>query len=252
MIDNSHISPLVTLQNVGLKLSGKQLLNHINFSVLPYKFVTIIGPNGAGKTTLIRLLLGLITPSEGSVKKKEGLKIGYMPQKFTVDRSLPLTVERFLTLSSNKLKLMPVLEEVGVPHLLNQSIHVLSGGEFQRILLARSLLMAPELLVLDEPLQGVDINGQAELYQLILDIQKRFSCAVLLVSHDLHFVHIASDQVICLNQHICCVGTPKEIQKNPEYLNLFGRYVPEGLVLYKHDTGHDHSHGQDPTGHSHG
>ena len=203
--------------------------------------LTVIGPNGAGKSTLIRILLGLEKPDSGKVQRKPKLRIGYVPQKISIDSLMPLTVERFVELSGErKSNAMSALEEVGVIHLAQQPIQQLSGGEFQRVLLARALLHKPELLILDEPAQGVDVLGQAELYEKIDQLRNTYGFGVLMVSHDLHLVMQKSDQVLCLNQHICCSGQPDDVSKHPEYQRLFGNLPTEGLAVYTHNHNHCH------------
>lgn len=238
------MSPLLKLQGVSLSLGGKKVLSHISFELKRHTFMTLIGPNGSGKTTLLRLCLGLISPSQGALIKASDLKIGYMPQRLYLDKTLPLTVEAFLRLAGPKTHIDASLGWVGARSLAKEQVHTLSGGELQRVLLARSLLRKPNLLVLDEPLQGVDVGGQAELYKLIEAYRNDTGCAVLLVSHDLYFVHKASDHVLCLNHHICCSGHPEDIQKNPSYHKLFGSPLPENIAPYRHH--HDHCHDQAP------
>jgi zinc transport system ATP-binding protein len=208
-------------------------LQHASLAIHPREIITLIGPNGAGKTTLLKVLLGLMPATEGKVWRKHGLRLGYMPQKLAVDASLPLTPRGFLTLWGAP---EAAAAEVGITHLLDHDLHSLSGGEFQRTLLARALIHQPELLVLDEPVQGVDVQGQTALYQLIEKIRDRLNCAVLLVSHDLHLVMAHSDRVICLNQHICCQGKPGDVSQSKEYQALFG----PGVAVYHHH--HDHHH----------
>ena len=232
---SSKIS-LIKLKNV----SYQSILKEIDLEITNQQILTIIGPNGAGKTTLLKIILGLIKIQTGQIIRQPSLKIGYMPQKILIDKSLPLTVERFLKLSPQKGSVADTLALVGAYNLRYRSLHVLSGGELQRVLLARAIIGAPHLLVLDEPVQGVDIAGQAELYHLIQSLRDRFQCGVLLVSHDLHFVHAASDYVICLNQHICCQGHPQTIKKDPAYGHLFGIKMLDDLAPYHHH--HDHRH----------
>ncbi|MBT7268958.1 MAG: metal ABC transporter ATP-binding protein, partial [Rhodospirillaceae bacterium] len=216
------------------------------------------GPNGAGKTTLIKSVLGLRKLSHGSVNIRPQTVIGYMPQSLSVDPNLPLTVRRFIGLAGKmeRGRRSSVLDEVGVLPIVDSSIHDISGGEMQRVLLARALLRDPDLLVLDEPAQAVDVNGQAELYQLISAIRAERGCGVLMVSHDLHLVMSATDKVLCLNNHLCCVGHPEVVSKDPNYVALFGPQVADSLALYHHH--HDHEHAvdghivADHEGHSHG
>jgi zinc transport system ATP-binding protein len=232
---------LIKARGIGVNFEERQILSHIDFEILQGQLVTLIGPNGAGKTTLVRVVLGLLTPDEGQIERAQGLKIGYMPQKLFVEPTLPLTVERFLKLAGpSVLDVGTLLEEVRISHLLKQQVSRLSGGEMQRVLLARALSRKPHLLVLDEPAQGVDVNGQIELYELINIIRADHNCGVLMVSHDLHLVMAGTDEVICLNQHICCHGKPEHVSTDPAYLALFGRREAETLAVYTHH--HNHSH----------
>ncbi|MBN1957282.1 MAG: zinc ABC transporter ATP-binding protein ZnuC [Desulfuromonadales bacterium] len=236
--------PLIQLNQVNLELGGRVLLENVNFELGAGEILTIIGPNGAGKTTLLRVALGLQRPSSGQVKLQRGMTIGYMPQKLHIDPTFPLTVRRFLSLAcQNQLeKVLPLLAEVGAGHVLESSLQTLSGGELQRVLLARALVREPNLLVLDEPVQGVDVHGQTELYQLIGRIRDLRGCAIMMVSHDLHLVMAATDRVLCLNRHICCSGTPESVKNDPAYVELFGRQAVEQLAVYVHDQNHQHDH----------
>ncbi|MCW9013604.1 MAG: zinc ABC transporter ATP-binding protein ZnuC [Gammaproteobacteria bacterium] len=232
---------LINAEAISLQIADRQVLDNIDLHVKPGEIVTLVGPNGSGKTSLVRLLLGLLKPDAGTLRRKPGLRIGYMPQKLHIDEVLPLTVQRFLQLASNgdEYELRSVAQRVGAVDLLKKPVQRISGGEFQRVLLARSLLRKPDLLVLDEPAQGVDINGQQQLYQLIAEIRDEYGCGVLMVSHDLHLVMEATDHVLCLNTHICCTGHPEAVSKHPEYLKLFGASL-EGIAVYTHH--HDHTH----------
>ncbi len=202
--------------------------------------VLLEGVPGLGKTTLLRIAMGVLAPQAGTVQRRPGLRIGYVPQRFAVDATLPLSVDRLLATASRSLAdCAELLREVGAGGLGERPIHVLSGGELRRVLLARALARRPELMVLDEPVQGVDIAGQAELYYLIARAARSRGCGVLMVSHDLHLVMSATDRVLCLNHHVCCEGAPASVGQNPEYLALFGG-VPPGLAVYTHY--HDHAH----------
>jgi zinc transport system ATP-binding protein len=238
--------PLIKADQLSLKKENNIILYDISFQIDAGQLVTLIGPNGSGKSTLLKILLGLIKPSSGTIVRHPKLKIGYMPQTLHIDSTLPLSVNDFLKLSPHpqEEEVLTVLERVHMRHQRYTLMHHLSGGEFQRVLLAKALLPKPDLLVLDEPVQGVDILGQAELYRLIQHIRDTTGCGVLLVSHDLHFVHAASDRVICLNHHICCQGHPEDVRKNPDYLSLFGHAETTGLALYTHS--HDHRHDDIP------
>ncbi len=216
---------LVDLKNIGVRRGERWLIRGVDLSIAAGEIVTIVGPNGSGKSTTVKTAIGVIEPDEGVVVKANGLSIGYVPQKLTINRALPLTVQRLLSLSggNNSDDVETVLNKVGVAHLANTQVHILSGGEFQRVLFARALLQKPELLVLDEPMDGVDFSGSLALYQLIKKVRDDTNCGVLLISHDLHVVMAQSDSVICLNSHVCCRGTPELVVENPEFLKLFGR-----------------------------
>ncbi|MCH2269551.1 MAG: zinc ABC transporter ATP-binding protein ZnuC [SAR324 cluster bacterium] len=233
---------LLQTQNLSLLVGERKLLSNISLTVSKGEIVTVIGPNGAGKTTLLRVLLGLIPANSGSIFKKPKLRIGYLPQKVSVDPILPLSVSRIMNLTGNfsSLQIENALEETGVDSLKNKPVFQLSGGEFQRVMLARALLRSPELLVLDEPVQGVDYMGESELYNLIGKLRKSHGCGVLMVSHDLHVVMASTDRVLCLNQHICCEGQPEDVSRHPEYLRLFGLDSGSALAIYSHH--HDHTH----------
>jgi zinc transport system ATP-binding protein len=233
---------LVSGERLGLTIGGRQILDNIDVTVQAGEILTVIGPNGAGKTSLARLLLGILKPTTGKVTRMSGLRVGYVPQRFPVDPSIPLNVRRFLTLGVRVSlpAIRSVLQEVGALHLIDRPISVLSGGEFQRVCLARALIGMPKLLVLDEPAQAVDYAGELELYELIADIRRRRSCGILLISHDLHIVLGASDRVLCLNGHVCCEGVPEKVANHPEYARLFGREAGRAVAVYRHH--HDHAH----------
>lgn len=231
---------LLSVKDISFVHNDQRLLFDVSVDVLRHEILTIIGPNGAGKTTLLRMMLGLLKPTSGVVLRAPNVRIGYMPQRLEIERSLPLLVRTFLSLQKPKMSFERALKLTDTAHLWDRSLHVLSGGEFQRVLLARAILSNPSLLILDEPLQGVDVAGQSSLYQLIYDLRKTLECAIVLVSHDLHFVHAASDRVICLNGHVCCVGHPQEVKNNPQYHTLFGESLPLVLAPYTH--AHDHAH----------
>lgn len=232
---------LIKLEGISVSLSGQPVLQHVQLALRSGEIVTLIGPNGAGKTTLVRTVLGLLKPDSGTVRRKPRLRIGYMPQKLHVDATLPLSVLRFLRLvpGVDRAAALAALEEVGAPQVIDSPLQGISGGELQRVLLARALLREPELLVLDEPVQGVDVAGQAELYRLISLLRDRHGCGVLMVSHDLHLVMSATDQVICLNRHVCCSGHPEQVSNDPAFIELFGQDA-KSLAIYHHH--HDHSH----------
>jgi len=233
---------LISAKGLTLRHGGLLVLDRVDLAVHKGEIVTIIGPNGSGKTTLVRVLLGLIDPEAGKIKKANGLRIGYVPQTFVVDPNLPLTVRRFLAMAGRgAADVREMLAVVGAGDILTHPIQSLSGGELRRVLLARALLRRPNLLVLDEPVQGVDMPGQSELYRLIGDIRRKQGCAVLMISHDLHLVMAATDEVICLNRHVCCAGHPEAVSRHPEYLALFGEVADETrFAVYTHH--HDHVH----------
>ncbi|MCZ2721909.1 zinc ABC transporter ATP-binding protein ZnuC [Marinomonas sp. 15G1-11] len=237
------MKPLITFDDIGIEFDGRALLSHIQIKIHEGEIVTLIGPNGSGKSTLIRILLGLQIPTSGEVVYHGKTRIGYMPQKLHIDPTLPLSVTDFLSLvrKVDKHQIPEVLAKVGIEKLAKKQVHFLSGGETQRVLLARALLNRPNLLVLDEPVQGVDVNGQVELYNLISSIRDELQCGVLMVSHDLHLVMAKTDTVVCINQHVCCSGTPQHVTGHPAYQALFG--IPgaaESIAIYSHH--HDHVH----------
>lgn len=233
---------LIEATDIGLKRDGRWILQHVDFAISEGEIVTLIGPNGGGKTTLTRICLGILEPDCGQINRRADLTVGYVPQQLNLERGLPLTVKRFLTmrLRISEKTIVEALEDVGASHLLGVQMSELSGGEMQRVLLARALVHKPRLLVLDEPVQGVDVAGGGALYQLISDLRDRLGCAILLVSHDLHIVMARSDRVLCLNGHICCAGVPEQISQHPEYAKLFGSERAEQYGLYTHI--HDHEH----------
>lgn len=233
---------LLQLQDVSFSHGPRSILQQVSLDIEQGQIVTLIGPNGAGKTTLVKIALGLLTPDSGVVSRVRGLRIGYMPQKLRLETTMPIQTLRFLKLvrGTNDATIEKALQEVGAANVLHSSLHELSGGELQRVLLARALLLKPQLLVLDEPVQGVDLKGQAELYELITRIRDRHQCGVLMVSHDLHLVMSATDEVICLNQHICCHGHPEQVSHDPAYLELFGRKGAEAMAIYTHHHNHHH------------
>jgi len=233
---------LVELEHISVSFGQRRVLNDISLSLAPGRIMTLLGPNGAGKSTLVRVVLGLVKPDTGVIKCDNNLRIGYVPQKLHLDITLPLTVDRFLRLRPGvkKADILPALQRVQAAHLLNAPMQKLSGGENQRVLLARALLNKPQLLVLDEPTQGVDVNGQLALYNLIDKLRHELGCAVLMVSHDLHLVMAKTDDVLCLNHHICCSGTPEVVSTHPEFISMFGPMGAEQLAVYRHHHNHRH------------
>ncbi len=243
-MDSSQVqtAPLLSAKGINISFDGRKVLENINLEVKAGRIVTLIGPNGAGKTTMIRIVLGLLQPDSGTIKRQASLSIGYMPQQLHIEPTLPLTVLRFLQLArkNDPGQIDSVLEKIKISHLLYHQIQDISGGEMQRVLLARALIRKPELLILDEPAQGVDLAGQAELYQLINQITNEQQCGVLMISHDLHLVMSATDEVICLNQHICCHGKPEQVSNDPAYLDLFGPGAAQNIAVYTHHHNHEH------------
>src|SRR5262245_17258749 len=234
---------LISARGLTLTRAGRPILAGVDIDIAPGEIVTVIGPNGAGKTMLVRALLGLERLDRGEVRRREPLVIGYAPQRFDVDRAIPLTVARFVSLgrtAAARPQIDGVLTDVGAGALIDRQLSELSGGELQRVVLARALIRAPDLLVLDEPARAVDYAGEAELYTLIGRLRTERGFGVLLVSHDLHVVMAQSDRVICLNRHVCCSGVPRSVAQHPEYARLFGPQAAHAFGVYQHR--HDHSH----------
>ncbi len=250
-------APLIEAHDVSVSLSGKVVLSHTDIHVAAGEIVTLVGPNGAGKTSLVRVLLDLLKPDSGTVTRRKDVSIGYMPQRLHVERTMPMTVGRFLQLGlprhmNGKGRRHNALAEVGAGGLMNNALQDISGGEMQRVMLARALLREPALLVLDEPVQGVDVVGQAEFYKLIRGLRERRGVGVLMVSHDLHVVMAETDRVVCLNQHVCCEGHPESVSRHPEFVQLFGANVASTLAVYSHHHDHEHDmHGNVVHPHSH-
>ena len=233
---------LVQLTNAGVRAPDRWLVRGVELAVHRGEIVTLIGPNGSGKSTTAKMVTGVRHPDEGRVRRLPGLVVGYVPQKLAIDWTLPLTVERLMRLTGPQPAeaIKAALDEVGIAHLAQAPVQALSGGEFQRALLARAMIRKPDLLVLDEPVQGVDFTGELAMYELIGAIRDRTRCGVLLISHDLHVVMARTDTVICLNGHVCCSGTPESVTQSPEYRRLFGSRGAEMLAIYRHH--HDHTH----------
>jgi zinc transport system ATP-binding protein len=258
MPQKNNILPLIQATNVFHSYGNRQVLTDVSFAIYPNEVVTLIGPNGAGKSTLLKILLSLEKSNKGTIERKPNLTIGFMPQKVHLDSSLPLTVVRFLQLANHSnifnnfyqkkqtnSTIEQTLIELGILSLKNRQLKSLSGGEFQRVLFARAIIKKPQLLILDEPVQGVDVQGQTELYHLINKVKDRLKCGVLMVSHDLHIVMKSTNKVLCLNQHLCCSGSPSSISVNLEFQKIFGTGFEE-VAIY------EHHHNPDQCDHTHG
>lgn len=243
---------LLSAEHVCVRFGADEVLHDITLTVAPGEIVTILGPNGSGKSTLLRALLGIVPVAEGRILREAGLRVGYVPQKLTIDRTLPITVRRFLSLPVRVTDraAAEALARVGMAGQEGEQMTTLSGGQLQRVLLARALLGKPQLLMLDEPTSGLDQPGEAAFYRLIEEVRRHTGAAVLMVSHDLHVVMAASDRVICLNGHICCEGTPRVVSTAPEYRALFGLGTQGALALYRHEHDHEHQDGH-PHHHHH-
>ena len=233
---------LATLESAGVHRAGRWLVRGVSMSVDAGEIVTLIGPNGSGKSTTAKMVLGILKPDEGRAIRKTDLRVAYVPQKLTVDWTMPLTVSRFMRLTGpvSDDEAMSAMSSTGISHLAGAEVRNLSGGEFQRVMLARAMARKPDLLVLDEPVQGVDFTGEIALYDLIKRIRDEMHCGILLISHDLHVVMAATDRVICLNGHVCCSGTPTVVASSAEYKALFGARAASSLAVYEHH--HDHTH----------
>ncbi len=233
---------LISVEHLSVSYGAHRVLHDVSLIVEPNEIVTVVGPNGSGKTSLLRAIVGAVPATRGSVVKKPGLRIGYVPQRLHVDPTFPITVARFLELphGASKTAVNSALERAGVPDIASRQLSRLSGGQLQRVLLARALANRPDLLLLDEPTQGLDQPASAAFYRLIEEVRRETGCSVLMISHELHVVMAASDRVICLNGHVCCQGSPDIVSSAPEYRALFGSGTGGALALYRHD--HDHTH----------
>lgn len=233
---------LISAKNVSVLKHQKSILDNIDIQINKNDFITIIGPNGAGKTMLLKCLMGFYKPTSGRIERKEKLKIGYMPQSISIINTMPITVKDFITVRKeyDDISLNKVITEVSIGEIVNKQLSVLSGGEMQRVLLARSLLNNPDLLILDEPAQNLDISGQLNFYKLIQEIYSKRDISILMVSHDLHLVMVSTKKVLCLYKHICCSGAPQQIAKDPEFLSMFGKDMANMMSIYQHS--HDHNH----------
>ena len=243
MLEQGLNHPLIALERVNVRIDDRDILKNVDFSLQEKEIVTLIGPNGAGKSTLIKVLLGIVKPNSGKILNDKKLKLAYVPQKFNPSHSLPLRVKDLLSLEKcDKTIKAEIIRDTGISKLQDSKVQQLSGGERQRVLLARALLRQPNLLVLDEPMQGLDIQSEAELYDYVRSLPDRYGCSILIVSHDLQWVMQGTQRVVCLNKHICCSGFPENIQQHPEYQALFGT----NRAFYQHH--HDHcAHGDSAT-----
>ncbi len=233
---------LIEAKRINVLKRKKYILKDVSISIGERDFITVIGPNGAGKSMLLKCLLGFQRADAGTIERSKGLKIGYMPQHLSFQRSMPITVGRFLRLRKriDVSQLQRILHETNIAQLVTRPVSVLSGGELQRVLLARSLLNDPELLVLDEPAQNLDISGQLAFYKLLEKIYASRPLSILMVSHDLHLVMASTKQVVCLFHHICCSGEPQAVTKDPEFISLFGRDMAKMVAVYQHSHNHIH------------
>ena len=242
---------LISVSGLEVSRGGRKVLRNVDLAISPAEIVTVVGPNGSGKSTLLHVLVGSLRAEAGRIERRRGLKIAYAPQRLHVDETLPLSVGRFLDLPRRRPsdEAVRALARAGLPDLRDRPVTQLSGGQFQRVLVARAVLSRPDLMILDEPTQGLDQPGAAGFYRLIEDVRDELGCAVLMVSHDLHVVMSASDRVVCLNGHVCCEGAPEVVSSAPEYRALFGFGTQGALALYRHahDHAHDESCAHDPS-----
>ncbi len=227
---------LISATNVSVLKNQKSILKNIDIKINKNDFITIIGPNGAGKTMLLKCLMGFYKPNFGEIQKKDKLKIGYMPQSINIINTMPMMVKNFITVRKkyDDISFKQLISEVDISQLVNKQLSVLSGGEMQRVLLARSLLNNPDLLVLDEPAQNLDISGQLSFYKLIQEIYSKRNISILMVSHDLHLVMVSTKKVLCLSNHICCSGKPQQVAKDPEFISMFGKDMANMMAVYQH------------------
>ena len=238
-------APLVDASGLSVRRNGRWLIRDVDLRIARGEIVTLIGPNGGGKSTTAKVILGLMSPDRGQLWRARGLRVGYVPQQLSIDWTFPLSVRRLMSLTARQSDpaIREALSEVEIAHLIDAPVQALSGGEFQRALLARAIIRAPDLLVLDEPVRGIDFNGELAMYDLIANVRKRLNCGVLLISHDLHVVMAESDTVLCLNTHLCCSGTPDDVAAHSAYRDLLGPRAAQTLAIYRHH--HDHAHAPD-------
>ena len=232
------MNALISAKNINVIKTGKNILKDVSIDINKNDFITIIGPNGAGKSMLLKCLMGFYKPNSGIIKTKPNLKFGYMPQNLDIIKTIPMKAKSFITIKKkyDKISLKKVISETQIENILDKQLSVLSGGEMQRVLLARSLLNNPEVLILDEPAQNLDVSGQMRFYKLLQIIYSKRGLSILMVSHDLHLVMVSTKQVICLSNHICCCGKPQQITKDPEFLSMFGKDMAEVMAVYQHSS----------------
>ncbi|MGC6485306.1 MAG: ATP-binding cassette domain-containing protein [Candidatus Puniceispirillales bacterium] len=244
-------TPLLDAENLTVRYQDSVVLDQVSVSLMPHDFITIVGPNGAGKTTLLKCLAGLVSPTSGTLRRRPGLNLRYIPQRMQVEPSMPMTVDHFLRLNNKDgvPHLAATAEETGITPLLARPLHGLSGGEWQRVLLSRCLMTTPDAIILDEPAQNLDISGQLQFYAQLEKIHQERGIAIVMVSHDLHMVMASTRQVICLYHHICCSGEPTAVARDPEFIQLFGDDMARMMAVYQHH--HDHHHNHDHGDHSH-
>ena len=238
------MNALISAKNINVIKTGKNILKDVSININKNDFITIIGPNGAGKSMLLKCIMGFYQPNSGIIKRKPNLKLGYMPQNLDIIKTIPIKVQKFITLKKkfDKISLQKVILETQIENILDKQLTILSGGEMQRVLLARSLLNNPDVLILDEPAQNLDVSGQMHFYKLLQKIYSKRELSILMVSHDLHLVMISTKQVICLFHHICCSGEPQTVAKDPEFISLFVNDMAKMMSVYQHT--HDHSHNE--------
>ena len=230
------MNSLISATDVNVSKSGKTILKDVSIQINKNDFITIIGPNGAGKSMLLKCIMGFYQQNSGIIKIKPNLKLGYMPQNLDIIKTIPIKVQKFITLKKkfDKISLQKVILETQIENILDKQLTILSGGEMQRVLLARSLLNNPDVLILDEPAQNLDISGQMHFYKLLQKIYSKRELSILMVSHDLHLVMVSTKQVICLSNHVCCCGKPQQIANDPEFLTMFGKDMAEVMAVYQH------------------
>jgi zinc transport system ATP-binding protein len=238
------MTDLITAANITVNRGETKILDNVSLTIGESEFITILGPNGGGKSMLLKCLMGFYIPDNGNIKRKRHLRIGYVPQQFTSEQTMPISVGQFLRLRKkvSAEELETITAETNIEALVNKPLNILSGGELQRILVARALIGAPDLLILDEPAQNLDISGQLAFYKLLSEIYEKRSFSILMVSHDLHMVMATTKKVICLFHHVCCSGEPQVVTKDPEFITLFGNDMAEMMAVYQHGHNHSHAH----------